>query len=100
MAAAFHHVDRGMPKAPRNLARVDVTPDELLRFIQARGGLVWEFSGLPEDAHLRNIHYDFCTGTISLQVEHHSFPDVPPGEAIPRLPGRVWLVESGGEDDE
>lgn len=101
MACEFEHVLRHAESRERRYAQVHMGPDQLLRWLASAGRERPVVVGLPEDAGLVNVAYDFLTGTIALTVEHESFPPVPPGTTIPRLPLEVRLVpaDAAGDDD-
>lgn len=101
MAGEFANALRHTDPAARTLARVDVTPELILRWLASGGRERPVVVGLPEDAELYSINYDFCTQTLGVAVSHPSFPPVPPGTMIPLLPLEVRIVpaDDAGDDE-
>lgn len=96
--ARFPNAMRGALDAPRRVALVTMAPDRLLAWLASGGRLRPVVPGLPADAELENVAYDFMRHSLVLAVSHDSFDEVQPGDYPPRLPLRVDLVEC--DDDE
>lgn len=97
--ASFPNVDRFMPKGPRQMAQVHLSPHELLRWIASGGRERPIVAGLPPEATFVNLSYDFASHTLVVTIEHESFPATPPGELLPVLPYSVRLVACDEEDE-
>lgn len=79
-------------KAPRRRAVLFVTQEALFHVLLGlKGGKLTlpVFEGLPDDAEIRGVHYDWERGGFAVMLEHPSFQVVPDGCPAPRLEAKA-----------
>ena len=77
----------------RRIKIIQISPDEILRIFNNQFPMVRVIpQGIPEDAKVEAVAYDFMVGAFLLRVSHPSFENIEGGCVIPKHEGNV-IVE-------
>lgn len=80
---------------PRNLALLKVSYDALITLLSLSGSRLVKITGLPGDARILRVDPDDGGDSLTLVLEHHTFPQVEDGDMIGEIFLNVQAMQLG-----